>query len=368
MQYCSKRYEAFSWRVLNETDETIGARAMKTRFVALGVAILMMLATGVMAAGGVTPPTISTPANMQMLTSRLAMFSYAKDSVAMAEKYIGSMGGIIQPGGVTDATVYGQNPDVRIIETMLGQRALSFDVLTPSAQQYQGVQLMDAQGSLLFYGSVNYTPVQDPTGQWVIPASASNVELVMADYIPIYVPGTNVAYVVVTDAQGNEQWVWLNVYNGHVQFPVSMAGIAGGELIIGIGNTGATYSTTTGEKIPTTHFESNGTTSIKGLITLDDPSYISIGVGKAATFTENPLFQVAFTAEKNVNLYAIAPNGELATQVVMRLVGGDLQTIQLEEGSLNCTFGAGVWDIWFEFPTWGQDQPTIPPYQGGGMG
>ena len=345
------------------------------------LAVCLCVASLAVAAGGgnstvTTPvPAYNLPSNMWMLTSSKALESYAKEQVVQAASYGGSQG-IVLPGGRTWAQVVTNNPDIRVIQQLLGQQVLSFRVADPEACQYLGAQLMDAYGYGLFWGWNSFQLQKDRYGTWQVPPGASSVEAQMTDPLPICVPGVSSAYALVTDENGNQQYVNLQVQNDHVFYPMALAGLAedgwAGQIVLTVGNNSAVYDMGSGANVPTTLVESGVQAGIGGLVTLDNPNHIFSNPQSINGQGVNPMYQIKISGTKSVNLFGMTSEGEVATGVFVRGTGGEPVYCPITPGQmLHLTFDAAtdaVWDIWFVYPIFGADNSSIPPNNGGGMG
>jgi hypothetical protein len=126
---------------------------------------------------------------------------------------------------------------------------------------------------------------------------------------------------------------------------------------------------TTGATAPTTPVSESVQASIKGLITLDDPDVILSRPTSVDGLGENPLIQVKMSLGANVEVYGKTSEDEAATGVYVREIGSEAVYYPLlPDQILSVPISAGVSDIWFVYPSFGQDEPSIPPYYGGGMG
>ena len=346
----------------------------------VGLVGLMMTASLLFAAGGGSTPTTTTgtvPSNMAMIVSSKALESYAKEQVAQAVSYGGSEG-IILPDGRTVAQVVTNNPDIRVIQQLLGREVLSFRVADPNANQYFGAQLMDANGYCLFTGWNLFRLQKDYSGNWQVPPGAANVSTALVDPVPIRMPGASYAYAVVTDANGNRQYVSFQVQNDYLFFPKSLAGLAGngwsGQMVISVSGSAAVYDMGSGNPVPTVPVESAVQAGIDGLVTLDNPGQIVSNPQSVNGQGVNPLYQIKISGVRRVGLRGMTTEGEEAVGVYIRGAGSEPVYCPITPGQmLHMTFDAiapgAVWDIWFVYPNFGNDEPSIPPNNGGvGMG
>jgi hypothetical protein len=76
------------------------------------------------------------------------------------------------------------------------------------------------------------------------------------------------------------------------------------------------------------------------------------------------MYQVAFSSAAKIELKAKTTEGELATGVIVRKVGDENPTYwPIEPGqSVVVPFEQGIYDVWFEYPTFDVDNPSIPPW------
>lgn len=348
----------------------------------VSIVMLVFVVTNAMAAG--YPPTNAPlPADLRMITSVKALTSYSKEQVAQATAN-GWSTGIVLPGGTSWAWVSAHDDDIRVITQLLAKEKLSYSIGDPRSQQFLGANLMDNMGYVLFQGQNSFYLEQDGDG-WKLPAGAANVKLRLNSYVPISIPGVNNAQAVVTDRYGNQQYVWINTYGDRMFFPTSLCGFSG-QIRVTVGQNTGVYDLGTGNNVPPTPVSAEVQATIDGLMVLDDPMEIvfdqsmpvpptvpKAGGGADPTQTEavvNPIYQVGFTSPKVVSVYATAPNGEVATSLVVRKVGETMPAIYIiNEGEMSqVAFTEGIYDVWFVFPTFGADEPMIPPYGGGGMG
>lgn len=339
-------------------------------------AIVMVLASSAFAAGAPIPTTGPTtaqlPADMQMITSAKALMSYAKERVVEAAAN-GWSNGVNLPGGTPYVSVASSNPDIRVITQLLAKQALSFNIGDLKSLVYLEAALFDDERYTLFVGQNQFNLVNGPGG-WTLPAGAANIVMKLNSEVPIYVPGVSYAYVEVSNGDGTYQYVWIQTSGDRIMFPTSLCGFSG-QLVLNVGQNTAAFDMNTGASVPPTPVSAQVQASIEGLITLDNPMEIVFGsFGKAggSIAVENPLYQASFFSPKTVSLYAVAPNGEVATSVVVRKVGDPTPTVYPIESGGSMTqldFESGVYDVWFVFPSFGNDEPFIPPYyNGGGMG
>ncbi|MCX6712065.1 MAG: hypothetical protein NT041_00030 [Candidatus Vogelbacteria bacterium] len=326
--------------------------------------LLVVVLANVAMAGGSTPtpaPVITMPTDMKMITSAKALESYAKEQVARAFVSAGSSG-VIMPGGKPWVEVQGQSADIREIFDLMAKEILSFRVLDPTAEQYLYASFCDNLGYELFFGSNQYRLLPDGHGGWLVPSDAKKIILSLAQYVPIYVPGVDTAFAVMADGQR----FYCNIWDNRMFFPTSMAGMVG-HIVVGAGNGSTAYDMATGEIVVTTPVGLSAQTSIKGLITLDDPDVIESRPVSVDGQGENPLYQIKATVTKTVTLSAETSEGELSTGVYVREVGmSDLVYFDISIGAI--PLSPGVYDLWFVYPNFGVDEPTIPPYDGVGKG
>ena len=341
------------------------------------ISVMMMLfASLVFAAGGSVSPTTSPtvtatmPTEMGMVVSKPELKSYVKERAVEAVAQ-GWSSGVNEPGGQPWVTVTAHDPDIRVLTSLLQKQSVSYYAGNAKDQQYWEANVFDDGRYVLFTGENPF--YLDANGN--PPADSLNITMKMVDAPPIYVPGVNNAYAMVyVNGGGSPQYVWIQADGDRIFFPTSLCGFTG-QLVLTVGQNTAAFDLTTGANVPPIEISGAIQASIDGLITLDDPDSVSFESGtkgKAAIpeMEENPLFQCKFSAVKNVALSATAPNGEVATKVYVREIGvnsPDPDVINIPTGTaVNYNFGIGVYDVWFEFPSWGQDQPSIPPYNGGG--
>ncbi len=351
---------------------------MKQQASVITILLFVFLASvGAMAAGGGNIPPTTTgqlPADMQMITSAKALMSYAKERVVEATAN-GWSNGVNLPGGNPYVWVTSSNPDIRVITQLLAKQMLSFNIGDPKSLVYLQAALFDDEQYILFTGQNQFNLVNGPGG-WALPAGATNIVMKLNSEVPIYVPGVSYAYVEVSNGDGTYQYVWIQISGDRIMFPTSLCGFSG-QLVLNVGQNTAAFDMSTGASVPPTPVSAQVQASLEGLITLDNPMEISFGLmGKAGggpnTPIENPLYQASFSSPKTVSLYAVAPNGEIATSVIVREVGNPMPTVYpIDQRGIftQVSFESGVYDVWFVFPTFGEDTPYLPPYyNGGGMG
>gem|GEM_PF-2291851 len=329
------------------------------------------------AAGGGGAPSTPTagfvpPSNLWMIASSKALKSYALSRVAQAVSYGGS-DGIILPGGKTWAQVYTNHADIRVIQNLLGKEELSFMIVDPEVNQYFYGQQMDDGGYGLFWGMTQYKLVKGKYG-WDVPAEAKNVNADIVSYqIPIYLPGLEWAYAVV-NANGYQQYVNMQVHDNRLLFSTSLAGLAdvgwdGKMVLYGQGNSAA-YDMGSGENIPGTPINAAVQMAVKGLIMVDDPDQIASNPKSQDGKGENPVYQVSMSSAKKVTLSGKTTEGELATGVYVRKVGASAPTYySITPGTgVVVPLDAGIYHIWFEYPMFDADNPSIPPWWWGDGG
>ncbi|MCX6718234.1 MAG: hypothetical protein NTY81_01335 [Candidatus Staskawiczbacteria bacterium] len=366
----------------------MGEYDMNTHTFLVVLLVTLMAGMSAMAAGGdntlptvvsasASMPTVSLPDALPMITSRKALFSYAKEQVASAQKWIGSPGILT---GKTYTSVTGSDPDVRKIVSSVVKDLLEFGAMDTSLQLTFGMNFSDSYGAQLFFGQNQFYPVPGPGG-WAVPNGADSVVMEMANEIPISLPGVTSAFALVKPAgETQPQWVPLNAWNnGRFFFPTSLTGLEGagwsGQLAVYTGgNVPTVYDIGTGASVDPEMFEVGGNATFDNTVFLDDPNDINLGVGKAAVYA-NPVFQVSFKTSRIVKLFGVSPTGELAEHVLIRKIGvGMTEALSytvIPSQDLRVQFDAGcVYDVWFDFDDWDQDQPSIPPYYygDGGMG
>ena len=353
---------------------------MKKIGIVISIVVCLMVSGLALAAGGgggTTPapvPVYTLPTDMYMVVSTKALESYAKEQVAQAASYGGSMG-IVLPGGRTWAQVVTNNPDIRVIQQLLGKEVLSFQVADPETFQYFGGMLMDSQGWGLFWGWNYFQLQKDKYGNWQVPADASCVtNMVMADPLPIYIPGVNQAQIEIKDGNGNLiDYLYLQVQNDHVYFPKSYAGLGdngwSGQIVLSVGGASAVYDMNTGANVPAVPINSAVQAGIGGLICLDNPLQIMSNPTSVSGQGENPFYQVSVSTGKKIGLYGVTTEGEIANGVLIRKVGDLNPTYySITPGQiLTVSFEAGVYDVWFDYEKFGNDTPYLP-YNGGDGG
>lgn len=352
--------------------------------------MILMMGTNTMAADGeastATVPTTTTsataasaimPDSLPMILSEKAMLSYAKESIARGDKYVGGDGIIT---GITSAHVDASDPDARKIVAALKKQKLQFKVAdTENTTLSLGWSFSNAGNYQLFYGQNQCKLVSGPGG-WQIPEDSYFTTVKMVDQLPIYLPGATGATAIVTEANGAKHYIGLQVTpDGYLFFPSSLAGLAGagwkGYMAIYLANGGdpAVYDMATGEATdPQVIEDDNDDAIFDGVVFLDNPPSITLGVGKAGIPATNPMFTATFTASQIATLYAVSPDGEVAEHVVVRKLNGIAKplTYSITAGQmLRIQFDANsTYDVWFQFDSWDPDVPVIPPYWGGGMG
>ena len=353
-------------------------KAMMKTIVAMAV-MVMAFCTGAVtnsawaAGGGGTVITPTWPASLP-IGSHLALMSYAKGAVAGASAYGGS-GAIMLPDGRSWAQVATNHPDIRVIEKLLAKETLTFHIVDTEATYFFYGDLYDDAGHELFWGSSQFKLVDMKGPGWSVPTNATKVEVTMVSWaIPIHIPGVQSAYAVVTEADGNRYYVGLRVEgDGYVFFPPSLTGLAtqgwSGQMVLMGGGSSAVYDMPTGDNQPTVVFDAAVQSSIKGLVTLDDPAQIISTPATVNGQGTNPLYQVAVTSSKSIKLYGMTSEGQIAKGVWVRQVGMPAVYYPITLGtSLSLPFSAGVWDVWFEYPDAFPETPSIPPYNDGGLG
>lgn len=317
----------------------------------------------------------TVPSNMWMVVSTTALKSYAKQQVRMANSYGGS-GGIVLPGGRTWAEVATNNPDIRVIQQLLGREVLSFRVDDPEAPIYFYGQLRDGLGYGLFWGWTQFFLEKDSLGAWQVPTGAANVSANETAYqIPIYIPGVSSAYAVIRDANGNQWWVYLPVQNDRVMFYTSLAGLLdngwSGKMVLGVGTNSAIYDMNSGTNIPTTLVALAVQMGIGGVEFIDDFLQIVSQPTSVNGQGVNPIYQVSVQeSSKTVQVSGITSEGEVAAEVCVMKIGDLKPThypIPAGKTKVPVTFGQGIFDVWFVYPNAFPDAPSIPyQYYGGG--
>jgi len=347
--------------------------------ISIMVLALLALAMSAMAADGTTlstTPTVTAtvlPDSLPMIGSRLALFSYAKGQVASAQKWI-SCSGILT--GKTYASVNGSDPDVRKILASIVEDSLQFGMPDTSLRLTFGISLADSAGVQLFSGQNQFNTITGSDGWAALPYDADNVVLEMAKEIPISMPGiTSAVALVKQPGQTVPQWVPLNVWSGNegrLFFPTSLTGLAGagwsGELVVYTGgNTPTVYDMTTGASVDPVMFNISGKATLKNIVFLDDPSIIHVTPESVNGRGINPLYQITISVERTIGIYAETMEGEVATGVYI-CQSGDAEAAFFSTSVGALPFLPGVYDVWFVYPEFGNDEPVIPPYGGGGMG
>jgi len=336
--------------------------------------VMMVVGYNVMAAGyPVDNPYPGTPqdlpSNMWMVTSTKALESYAKQQVCFANSYGGSAGTIL-PGGKTWAEVATNHPDIRVIQQLLSNEELSFRVLDPEADQFFYAQLRDQIGYGLFWGWTQYKLARDKYGNWQVPNGATTVEMSLADQVPICVPGVQYAYVIATNEYGQRQYVGLPVGNQRIMYYTSLAGMKGQLIVAGAGVQRKAYDIGTGDEIPSTPIDQAVQAAIKGIICLDTPAEIRSNPESKNGKGLNPLYQVRMTSPSWTEMSGKTTEGEYATGVYVRKVGSWDEPVfyPCVRGTAFVPLGFDVYDIWFVYPNFGNDEPSLPPWWYGGGG
>lgn len=324
------------------------------------------------------PPTL--PESLPMVSGSKALMSYAKGRVAQAISCGGSEGNVL-PGGTTWVQVSENNPDITVIQNLLAGKTLWFRVLEPEAYHYFSAQLSDSMGYTLFTGSNRFQLEKDAKGNWQIPTGAANVSMDIVEYVPVYIPGASSAYIAQSGFDPNTgqqlQNVYLQVNSDRVFFPTSMAGFPGGLMVVSVGASSGVYSTTTGTPQPTTQITSRVKPSIEGLIPLSNPPEINDDPTSVSGQGKTPLYQVKVSADRMINLYGKTTEGEIAKGVFVRKIGPkeeeqeEFYFSSISGGPLPMQFKVGIYDLYFVYPSFGADDPSLPPMPypyGGGMG
>ncbi len=323
--------------------------------------------------GGGSTIVAELPDSLPMIRSSMELLSWAKSRVCNAYAYGGSYGPVI-PGGCTIVQVGKEDPDIRVISTLLSESMLDFRVVLPEEVCYLGASMADANGYQLFYGQSYFYLSQDGEG-WSVPQGAADITMQLVENVPIPAPGVNWAGLYLKDDNGNTTYRPISAGNGYIWFPQSLTGVtnAGWTAILTIYNSkgGKVYDLRTGEAIAGTPVKVGVNASIERLVTLDDPLMVKDNPKSVNGQGRRGWYQVKISSTRAIILSGETTEGELAISVTIRNATESAESVTLEipTGLDILEFDEGVYDIWFEYPEFDRDEPVIPPYYyGGGMG
>jgi hypothetical protein len=296
--------------------------------------------------------------------------SYAKSRVMYASAYACSEGPLV-PGGVSGVWATTNNPDIRVITKLLSDQMLDFEVVYPEERMYSGAYLMDEMYNVLYWGQNSFYLIPP---KWTLPVGADDVGMALNSSIFIAIPGAWGATSYVMDTNG--YYTYYSIYgNGSgVYFPTFLAGISAsnwtGCLTIW-GSSNVVYDMTTGSQKSGTEVQMAVKTAIDRLVTLDDPVYVYDNPVSENGQGKRSWYQIKVTEHRIVKFYGVTTEGEVAKEVVIRpayenaeshgywIVKGAWTPVEMDEG---------VYDVWFNYPTFDPDMPMWPWWWSEGKG
>ncbi|MDP1624799.1 MAG: hypothetical protein Q8L64_03415 [bacterium] len=196
-----------------------------------------------------------------------------------------------------------------------------FDMTDTSASAYLYLHFTDNDGNVLLQGSLTVKPVQNASGEWVVPAAAGKFELSLGDLVRIPL-AKRVSFAYVIDANGS--YHSMPVSDGTILFPTVSAGLRGGQVKVWFDdNTVGTFSTSTGKRVPVMAVSASLGMGIKDLLSFKNQTFITVTVQSTNRKGVIPTVEVVKSVQGNVWFDVATSDGKRPTRLWYRQATSD---------------------------------------------
>ena len=254
---------------------------------------------------------------------------------------------------------------------------LHFGFTETNDWSYCWVQYSNEDGEVLFSGANSFL-LEENGDYWTPPAGEERVTLYMNWTVGVPFEGAYSAQAVFREDSEYGQMIrteWLEVRNGRIYIPRYLYDGANGSLTVYHDNGQANaYDLGTGSEVPIRNaFVGNIKANVEGVYTFKDTGAVHVEVTNMP-----PLIQLELTVETTVIVSALGyidtkgdnRYSELPTKVYWSLANSsDVPSeATMVGGAKKLTLGAGVYNVFFEWPTLGQLFNYSYPVGGGSKG
>ncbi len=291
---------------------------------------------------------------------------------------VGGAGIVNEPNTQTYvwASVRNEEDKLQILDR-LNTQELTFSLANPAEDNfYIFTRIQDANGNALYYGSSS-GKLEMGNGGWVVPSEMLEYKMELAWRIPIYIDGIISAKLLVRDEDGNlVRTDYLDVENGAFFFETQYAG-ANGEIAVTTEVDGA-YQT-----IVAPLRRGDGDAVVPEVFTIPLVDVNIEGVydfGWSLLYTDilqvspktndgegtPPVVRIRTVAAKQFFMVAQTTEGEIPTILYAKNIttGEEFSQIVNNYYSVVKVPAAGLWEIWFDWPT--LDKEVFQNWWGGG--
>ena len=253
---------------------------------------------------------------------------------------------------------------------------LHFGFTETNDWSYCWIQYSNEDGEVLFSGANSFL-LEENGDYWTPPAGEERVTLYMNWTVGVPFDGAYSAQAVFREDMGDYTALrteWLKVRNGRIYIPRYLYDGADGSLTVyHDGGQANAYDLGTGSEVPIRNaFVGNIKANVEGVYTFRDETAVHVTVTNVP-----PLLQIELTAETTViiaTLGYVEAKGdnrysELPTKLFIAPAGTeDWEEFPMSMGSKKLTLGAGVYNVFFQWPTLGQLFNYSYPVGGSGGG
>ncbi len=270
------------------------------------------------------------------------------------------------------------NPDLEEMAALVPLSAFVFETSNPADPIQISVHFSDNTGRSLFEGSTSFKLVEAPDGSFAPPSSHISVPVWPSGELPLEISGADQVQLSLLNEQGETTEVrhLERDRNGAFLFPTWLAG----QKYVRLTATdyrddgtavNAVYSSEDGKRQPVAKSSLKASVVIHNVIIIPaDTKEVYIGPGdpqseRAFRNGTSPMVQVKTTKEALVSFYAETPS-EVAKGFWIKLSSAGFTYIPIKEGwYTEIHLARGVYDVIFDWPTFGQRDGAFGERHGG---